>query len=127
MRIAYKYLELCISKLTEVVEQNHACVKENSELLNIRMDTLEHNQIELDNKIEYIMEYLCDTVDIINSNSDMDDENADKVESLENDIETIMLRLHSLDKNINTPHDSKWCDSGTFMPIDDILKVMRGE
>ena len=112
--------------LQSQIDELQKGVIENSELLNIRMDVIEQNQVALNNKIEYIMEYLCDTVDIINSNSDMDDENADKVESLENDIETIMLRLHSLDKNINTPHDSKWCDSGTFMPIDDILKVMRG-
>ena len=62
-------------------------VKENSELLNIRMDTLEQNQVALNNKIEYIMEYLCDTVDRINKNSDMDDETAEKVNALEQKVE----------------------------------------
>ena len=91
MSIAYKYLELCISKLTDVVEQNHACVKGNSKLLNIRMDIIEQNQVEL----------------------------AD-------DIETILLRLHSLDKHTNPSSDTEWCDAGSFNPLDDILKVMRG-
>ena len=123
----YEDVPMFMYSLQSQINELQNGVIENNELLNIRMDKLEQNQVELDNKIEYILEYLCDTVGIINENSDMDNETADKVQSLEEDIETIMLRLHSLDKNINPPYDSKWCDAGSFNPVDDLLKVMRGD
>ena len=78
--------------LQSQIEELQKGVIENSELLNMRMDIIEQNQVELAEHIE-----------------------------------TILLRLHSLDKHSNQPNDTKWCDADSFTPLDDILKVMRGE
>lgn len=83
-------LEVGCSEMSISIETLKSNVIENSELLNIRMDIIEQNQVEL----------------------------ADG-------IETILLRLHSLDKNIGAAIGDTWCDSDSFNPLDDILKVMR--
>ena len=86
----YEDVPRFMHSLQSQIDELQKGVIENSELLNIRMDKLEQNQVEL----------------------------AD-------DIETILLRLHSLDKNIGAAIGDTWCDSDSFNPLDDILKVMR--
>ena len=81
-----------IYALQSQIDELHKGVIENSELLNLRMDKLEQNQVELDDEIE-----------------------------------SIMLRLYALDKHINEPKDTNWSDSVTYNPVDDLLKVMRGD